>query len=251
MNKIFLALQEPETRSWFPVARVEKLLDSYVLHYTKGVEKFPKFLGFGRMNKLDCVYFSRDLFPLLKNRVISRNRADFSAFADWLGKDASALSAFDELAVTGGLRGTDTIELIPVPEINENGLYQASFFIHGFRYLSPSAREEFLKLAIGDQLSLVPEPENEFDGHALRLTHRGSSQFIGYVPRYFSMEFSALLKAQKDAVVVTVMRVNDGAPFAFRVLCELVAPWPEDFDSCREDEFRSLVDVPRATHVIA
>lgn len=251
MKKIFLALQDPESRSWFPVARVEMLYDYYVLHYTKGVEKFPGFPGFGRMNKLDCAYFSKDLFPLLKNRVISRSRTDFSAFAGWLGRDGSALTAFDELAVTGGLRGTDTIELIPVPEISEKGLYEASFFIHGFRYLSPDARQEFLQLVVGDELSLVPEPENETDVHALRLTRGGESQFVGYVPRYFSLEFSTLLRAKGREVSVKVARVNDGAPFAFRVLCNLVAPWPENFDSCRDDEFRTLVDEPKAMHVIA
>jgi hypothetical protein len=197
------------------------------------------------------VYYSHDLFPLLKNRVIARNRGDFSAFARWLGKEASQLTFFDELAVTGGLRGTDSIELIPVPEITPEGMYEVSFFVHGVRYLPERAQEEFSTLRKGDKLVLVPEYNNESDRHALLLKKNGSSYHVGYVPRYFSKEFSGLLESGQKDVRVTVSRVNSDAPLAFKVLCELVTPWPSNFDSCRGEDFDPMTGPPSQIEVFS
>lgn len=263
MKTIFLALQDSSTRSWFPVARVDRfecdkqLLggdeegELYLFRYTKGVTRFPEFQGFGRMNKFDVAHYSAELFPLLKNRVIARNRGDFSAFARWVGKDASELTFFDELAVTGGLRGTDSIELIPVPDRTPDGMYKASFFVHGARYLSEREQVEFANLTAGAELVLVPEFNNEIDQHALLLKRSGSTHHVGYVPRYFSKDFSALLEAHGGDVHVTVSRVNPDAPLAFRVLCEFESPWPEGFNACREAEYELYAESPAQVKILS
>ncbi|CAM0124481.1 HIRAN domain-containing protein [Stenotrophomonas maltophilia] len=257
MKTLYLALQELSSRAWFPVARVDQLSsdeagdDIFLLRYTRGVSRFSDFNGFGRMLNTKAHYFSHGLFPLLKNRVISRNRADFSAFARWVGKAESELSYFDEIALTGGLRGTDSMEIIPVPERSADGKYRVSFFVHGVRYLSEREQAEFAHLQAGDQLVLVPEFNNEVDRHALLLKRHGSAHHVGYVPRYFSKDFSELLKAGGAEVQVGVQKVNADAPVAFRVLCSFQAPWPDDFDACRGGDFEPLVDTPDHLHVVA
>ncbi|MCU1059986.1 hypothetical protein B9Y88_09370 [Stenotrophomonas maltophilia] len=256
MKKVYLALQDSVSRSWFPVACVDHIRppnlseDIYLLRYTKGVNRFDHFSGFGRMGDLKAAYFSVGLFPLLKNRVISRNRADFSSFARWLGKKESELTFFDELAVTGGQRGTDSIELIPVPERSSDGMYRVSFFVHGVRYLSQREQFEFSHLQDGDELVLVPEFNNESDRHALLLKRHGSAHHVGYVPRYFSKDFSFLMKKASQDVSVTVQRVNPDAPFAFRVLCQFETRWPDSFDACRGGDFELLVDLPDQVHPV-
>jgi hypothetical protein len=52
-------------------------------------------------------------------------------------------------------------------------------FIAGFRYHSGPAL--LGELASGDRFTLVPEPENEHDAHAVRIEFRG--EHIGYLPR--------------------------------------------------------------------
>lgn len=257
MKTIYLALQDSSSRSWFPVARVDHLNPTelgeeiYLLRYTRGVARFADFNGFGRMLNTKAAYFSHGLFPLLKNRVISRNRADFSAFARWVGRSESELGYFEELALTGGQRGTDSIELIPVPEPSAEGMYEASFFVHGVRYLSGRDQAEFSLLVPGDKLVLVPEFNNEVDRHALLLKRHGSAHHVGYVPRYFSKDFSELLKSDSHNVEILVQKVNSDAPLAFRVLCSFRAPWPEHFDACRGGDFELFVDTPDHLHVVS
>lgn len=257
MKTIYLALQDSSTRSWFPVARVDHVSplefgeEMYVLRYTRGVLRLKDFPGFGRMSKFDAAYYSHGLFPLLKNRVIARNRADFATFARWLGKQESELSYFDELAVTGGLRGTDSMELIPVPEPTLDAKYRASFFVHGVRHLPEREQLEFGSLKEEEELVLVPEFNNESDRHALLLKRHGSTHHVGYVPRYFSKDFSALLEAEGSRVRVRVSRVNKDAPLAFRVLCSFEAPWPKNFDACRGGDFELYVEMPAQMHVVS
>lgn len=257
MKTIYLALQDSISRAWSPVARVDHVNTAdhgdeiYLLRYTRGVGKFSEFKGFGRMQDTKAAYFSDGLFPLLKNRVISRNRSDFSAFARWVGKKESELTYFDELALTGGQRGTDSMELIPVPQPSADGMYRVSFFVHGVRYLSERDQAEFAQLVEGDQLVLVPEFNNVADQHALLLKRHGSAHHVGYVPRYFSKDFSEIMKREGGGVEVSVQKVNSDAPLAFRVLCSFQAPWPTDFDACRGGDFELLVDTPGHLHVVS
>src|ERR1700756_2593591 len=80
--------------------------EQYRLRYTKGAEQVEGFDGFARMQDLQSEFISSELFPLLKNRVLPRNRPEFASYASWLGRDKESLDFFEELAVTGGLRGT-------------------------------------------------------------------------------------------------------------------------------------------------
>lgn len=64
---------------------------------------------------------------------------------------------------------------------------------------------------------------------------------VGYVPRYYSAEFTHLIKATgPDQVKVTVDRINTDAPIQYRVLCRLSSPWPANFSPCAPKEFEAL-----------
>jgi hypothetical protein len=64
---------------------------------------------------------------------------------------------------------------------------------------------------------------------------------VGYVPRYYSGEFSTVMdKVGQERVSVSVERVNADAPSNLRLLCKFVAPWPVDFVPCSQDQFKPL-----------
>lgn len=52
----------------------------------------------------------------------------------------------------------------------------------------------------GDNLMLIPEPENNFDPNAVQIHFDNSAKaaFIGFVPAKFSSEVSALLEIGKN-----------------------------------------------------
>ena len=68
-----------------------------------------------------------------------------------------------------------------------------SFYIAGVQF---RPREDINKvvniLKIGDMISLSPEPSNKFDPNAVRIIK--DEFFLGYVPKKFSSEISALME---------------------------------------------------------
>jgi len=70
VNTLYVAWQDPETRGWSPVARLSHRDGLYRFEYTKGA-KNQRFVPFGRLTKLDQVYYSYELFPLFANRLLA------------------------------------------------------------------------------------------------------------------------------------------------------------------------------------
>jgi len=69
---------------------------------------------------------------------------------------------------------------------------------------------------------------------------------VGYCPRYFAEDFLILLKDNEASdVVVGVRQVNRAAPIQLRLLCRIVAPWPENFQPCAGELYEPLANTPR------
>jgi hypothetical protein len=123
MNTLFVAWQQPDSREWIPVAKLERKNERYFFSYTRGVHRAKGFLAFNRMDRLDAVYESSSIFPLFANRLISKSRPEFHDYLRWLGLKSAAEDTLSMLALTGGIRGTDSIELFQPPSISSNGEY--------------------------------------------------------------------------------------------------------------------------------
>ncbi|BAE70763.1 HIRAN domain-containing protein [Xanthomonas oryzae] len=240
MKSIYIAIQDAVSHRWTPVARVDREEESYRLRYTKGARSVDGFRGFVRMEQLEREFTSYELFPILKNRVLSRSRPEFSAYAHWLGSGQRELDVFDELARTGGLRGTDSLELIPLPEKTDDGKYQVYFFVHGIRHVAPEVKSLLSKIKEGDRLYVAADLQNNYDQYALFLRTVDPIALVGYVPRYYSRDFFSLLRCDPKAVEVEVEQVNSSAPAPFRLLCKMAAPWPNGFNAC-SGEFYELI----------
>ena len=76
---------------------------------------------------------------------------------------------------------------------------------------------------------------------ALALRTVDPPEIVGYCPRYFCEDFHKLIElCGTDKVVVTIERVNTDAPIRLRLLCCFTAPWPDGFQPCSHEKYRSL-----------
>ena len=91
------------------------------------------------------------------------------------------------------------------------------FFIAGVQFrprheINAAVRE----MKVGDLLVLAPEPDNKFDPNAVKILAgdgTGNGAFLGYVPKKFSSEVSAMLGIGAP-IICTVDEVNpDGKTY--------------------------------------
>lgn len=239
MKAIFVAHQDPRTRHWAPVGKLTRTSDGYRFAYTKGVRDFEGFVPFGRMS-LGQAYVSKELFPLFANRILPKNRPEHSEYLSWLGLSPDAHDDLEELSRTGGLRATDSLELIPCPAPQADGFYEEYFFSRGLSHAAPESRARAEGLTVGERLYLMRDVQNTRDPAALALRTADPISMVGYAPAYFAKDFSSLLANDVDEARVTVARVNPRAPAQYRVLCKFRARWPVNFSPCHDEAFQEL-----------
>jgi len=248
VKQLYLAWQDPKNRSWYPVGLLT--IDengTYRFVYTKGALSSKNFVPFGRMTDPYSEYKSEDLFPLFRNRLLSNSRPEYKKYLEWLGVSENEDNPLSVLAMTEGIRATDTLEVFKCPMPNDKGEYEVNFFSHGLRYVAKRVIERVNNLRKSEMLFLVPDPQNRYDSMAMALRTDDPVEFVGYCPRYLSPDFQKLLEENKAMdVLVTVERVNRDAPLNLRLLCKLVAPWPTSFKPCSDDKFKPLVKYSHA-----
>lgn len=241
MKALFVAWQDMESRRWAPVGRLTHEGGFYHFVYTSGAEAIPDFRPFGAMRDLHSAYKSEVLFPVFANRILAKNRPEYSDYLKWLGLSEARYDELEELARTGGLRATDSMELFPCPEPTEGKNYEVYFFCRGLRHLHVENQERARQLQPSERLYLMQDLQNPHDPTALLMRTSEPVTLVGYAPRYYSAEFTQLIKStDPDQVNVTVEQVNLDAPIQYRVLCKLTSPWPANFSPCATKEFQAL-----------
>lgn len=240
MKTLYLAWQDQDTRRWLPVGCLTYDGNLFRFYYTKGATVSDNFMPFGRMIDLKAVYGSEQLFPLFANRLLSANRPEYKEFINWLDIPNGSVDPFEVLALTGGLRGTDNLEVFPCPK-PINGRYEIKFLNHGLRYAPDEAIQRVSKLNHGDRLFLMHDLQNSHDAFALALRTDDPATIIGYCPRYFVKDFHHILNGCEPLEVnVTVEKVNLDAPLQFKLLCKFSAPWPEGFTACANELYQPI-----------
>lgn len=240
MSVLFVAWQDPDSHNWIPVGKLTHEQGSYRFEYTRGAEKMsPTFQPFGRMTDLRKSYLADDLFPLFANRILPKSRPEYASYLQWLGlQDRDVM---EELSRTGGVRATDSLELLLCPEITKDKNYEVYFFSRGLSHLHLENQERAKELASGELLYLMRDLQNQFDPMALLMRTDDPVSLVGYTPRYYSEEMSKLIDiVGAKNLKVSVVQVNKNAPIQYRVLCKLIAPWPDGFAPCSQEEFLTL-----------
>lgn len=235
MKHLYVAWQDEGTREWVPVAMLKEIDDGYVLRYTRGARRCKGFVGLGRMAELDKVYFSKTLFPFFLNRMISKSRPEYKNYLKWLGLNEVAGDPMSIMAVTGGVRATDSFELVPSPH-QEGDKLVLDFFPRGLRYMPPSTIETISSLTQGTRLYLVRDVQNPKDANALLLRTDAPNVLVGYMPKYYCSGLGLLLDDVANDVIVEVKCVNTEAPLDMRLLCKLTAPWRRGFQLLESEE---------------
>lgn len=249
MKTLFVSWREATTSEWIPVARLDWDGSFYRFSYTRGAKRAASFEPFGKMNDLYGVYRSEQLFALFLNRLISKSRPEYSDYLRWMGLDSTVGDAMSELGISGGLRGTDSIELVPMPLRTPAGNYSIEFFARGLRHFNSSCIDAVGRLHDGDRLWLVRDAQNAADAYALFMRTENPIHLVGYVPRLYAKDLGKLLDYYGPKLEVRVKRVNMDAPLNMRLLCSVTSPWPEGFKAfASEDDFISLAQGDTVTH---
>ncbi|HEY1683169.1 MAG TPA: hypothetical protein VGG19_00270 [Tepidisphaeraceae bacterium] len=246
ISALFVAWQSPESRSYYPIGRLISGVgpegDLFEFAYIRGAieaqaDGFAPLLAFPHF---DVAYRSRELFPFFSNRLMSSRRGDFPQYVEHLGLPANA----DPMTILsrGGTRITDTFELFPLPQWDENvGCFQTVFWMHGFRHLPPQNQARVMQLRPDEELEARPEPSNGFDPNAMQLFSQNNI-LVGWVPRYLASDAVHLLQSCGEFHVY-VERVNqEPAPLQQRLLCRLESCWPDGFQPCAQDAYQPISD---------
>lgn len=234
--------RDPDNPAWGPVGRLEFDGKFYRYFYTQGAQSLPGFQPFPKMDNLDVVYESTELFPLFVNRLLSQRRPEYEAYLRWSGfGHDNPPNPLTILAVTEGQRQTDAIEVFPCPMPDGEGCYLNRFFLHGIRWAEEAGRAYVDQLQEGDQLCLRPEPTNPADPLAMAIYPLNSKERIGYAPRYLAHDIHTLQgQCSSDVVELSVELVNKDAPLQQRVLCRMHACWPSGFEPCSTEAFQPI-----------
>ena len=254
MRTLFLAWKDPLARRWFPVGRLEYIDGLYSFAYTKGAEQAQieaDFKPVPSFPELYTRYVSELLFPLFSNRLLPRSRPEYLKYLRWLSLPESERDPVAVLARSGGSRVTDTLEIFPLPEKDDNDQYQVYFLVHGLSHMPTASADRAIQLRPGDQLLAMRDFQNPKDSDAIALRTSESLErdiyLIGYCPRYLTADFLELLKCN-TGLKITVETVNPPpAPIQLRVLCKSVMHWPEGFSPFSTAEYQPLVPTSAAT----
>lgn len=238
---LYVAWRRPQG-SIVPVGRLTQRLSpggsSFGFVYLKGAENHADFPGLPGLPDLHRSYESHSLFPVFHNRLMPRDRADYPSFVDQLDLSLDA-DPFEVLGRSEGIRETDRIEVFPGPQLLVDGQLGVLFFARGIRH-RPGVSEAVTELHVGDDLRLVPEPDNPVNPRAMLLNTRTGSD-VGWVPDYLLDLIQDLEDLNGAPAAVRVEHVNpvSVAPH-LRLLCRMTAPWPAGYQPLNGPNFQLL-----------
>jgi len=201
-----------------------------------------KFKPFEKMDNLNKIYESEELFPLFKNRLLQKSRPEYKEYLEWLDIGNREMHPMEELALTGGVRATDSLQLFPIP-VDKNGYYEVKFFSHGIRYLATSYIDRANKLKEGDKLYIMKDIQNPHDSNALLLRTEDPPELMGYCPKNYVNDFNILIKENNpDNVEVEVVKNNLNAPSQLKLLCQFKTKWYKGFKPFSDEEFQTIIN---------
>jgi hypothetical protein len=220
--------------------RVSNGSESYRFVYLKGSESLEGFLHLPGLPDLHRVYEREDLFPVFRNRQMSRRRPDYERYVNKLKLDIDS-HPFEVMARNEGRKVTDRIEVFAPPTRSTDGNLATLFFVRGIRHRD-GASEALAGVQAGGFLELRDEPDNAYNPQAV-LVRTPEGKDVGWVPDYLvDMLHDLRDLVGEEAVSVLAEHINppDVAP-SMRLICRLAAPWPDHYEPFTGPEFQPIV----------
>lgn len=243
MKSLFLAWQAP-TRAWFPIGMLnaDTAHEYYAFQYTQGALRaraevgFQPLLAFPNFNQK---YEASELFPLFSNRVLGSSRKDFFDYLRSLDIDTNDADPIEILAISGGERQTDNLEVFPKIEKNADNTFCCRFFLHGLSHVSEEGQQRCMSLKPDEALQISLELNNPATKLAVQLSTK-EYQFIGWAPRYLIDDILSAMPEYSD-LSAKVVRVNDiNVPLNRRILIELSGHLPKEFQPMSSNDFQVI-----------
>jgi transcriptional regulator with XRE-family HTH domain len=225
--------QDRDTRALVHVGWLEFTGEEFVFTYTEEANGHPRFEPFPAFPQLNEAYRSRELFPFFSVRLINAADPQYHAVLDALGLTRNDATPAELLARAPSQSPHDTIQVVPEPTELPDGTLVRMFLVSGVRHADPQDPEQVGRvvgtLVEGQQLQLIPEPENPKNPRALQLAVDG--QPIGWVPDYLVEETNGYLQSNRS-LSVSVARANGpDVPWHLRLLCRLSVESLQDSNS--------------------
>ena len=243
---LFLAWQDKRgkvSRPWFPVGRLDVEPAFYRFRYIRGAKRAEKEQGFLPLldfPHLTVEYQSSELFPLFRNRIIAKGRADRRSYLSYLDLQENA-DPVEILSVSGGYRVTDAYEVFPKLEKDTDGSFICRFFLHGYRHVNKIALNRVECLKPGEQLYLTLELTNPATGLAVQI-QTTDYLMIGWTPRYLVSDLARAMVESPDKYTARVVRINpQPASMKQRVLIEMRGYWDPQHEPMNGEDFLPLI----------
>lgn len=209
----------------------------YRFAYLKAAEQFEGFHGLPGLPDLHAVHESEQLFPVFRNRLMPRRRPDYEDFVQRLNLDVET-DPFEVLIRSEGWKATDRVEVFAHPERTHDDYLSMLFFLRGIRHLEGAERAT-LDVQVGDVLELEKEPSNPVNPRAVLVCTR-TDRRIGWVPDCL-VDVIHELGERAVEISVTAEHVNpESAPLHMRLLCRLLAPWPQGYEPLTGPDYQPI-----------
>ena len=220
MTTLYLGWQDQLENKLFPVGRLDTYEHAgrpvYEFAYVNGVRdafenaNFAPIPGFGDVSQR---YRSSELFPLFFNRVMNLRRPDRPEYLRRLGLDTDT-DAVSELAVSGGLRHTDSFAVFPEISPDKDGHFMCRIALQG----SPQAGNCEIPSA-DEPLELNRRTgEVSYNGHPLGALPFGLVDILHKNGDWLP-----------ESEAVTITQMNPNAPINSRVLVDFSGRLPAGF----------------------
>jgi hypothetical protein len=231
---------------WFPIGRLEgePERDWFRFVYTRGVLAAEAKAGFQSLQAFPRrgeVYESKELFPLFRNRLISHKRQDYAEYLDRLDLSPERADPFKILAISGGGKQTDNLEVFPKLQTRQDGSFSCRFFLRGWYYLNASAQDRLQHLQPGEPLQVSVGLNHPTTGPTVELHTTDDSLMLGWVPRYLVHDVAQAASSGLSHLCARIVRLNQPpSPRSQRVLVELNGVFPAGYEPLNTEEFRCL-----------
>lgn len=236
---------KPATRRWYVIGRLDAEGKDYVFRYTEGAEHARQEAGFQPLDAfpdLQRCYRSEALFSVFRNRIPNARRKDYPALMARLGLSEQEVDPFEILAVTGGTRQTDNLEVFPRIATQPDGSFHCRFFLHGWRYVSDAAQQRLQQLREGDTLRVALELNNPATGLAIQLQAPDSYLMLGWAPRYLNLDLADAMLTAPAILEARVAKINlPPSPHNQRVLIEFRGSLSDSLEPMMGSEYQPLV----------
>jgi hypothetical protein len=240
---LFVAWQDQQSRSWFPIGKLTYDGKKYQFIYLNGAKTAQEKCGFKPLFSFPNfkeIYTSNYLFPLFANRLMSRSRFEYQNLINSLDLSEDEDDLIAILARSEGEKTTDSLRVFSYPEVRNDGQYMLHFLAHGLRYLHQDAIQKITSLNKGDLLWLAHEAHNSWDEKAITLnTH--DHYIVGYLPRYLVDNIFDILRKNPSLIQVKVVKINlEPIPIKYRLLCEIIYSGIDHYQPFQQEIYQPI-----------